>query len=107
MHFAICCSYSVLNGPDEIYTTVSFTFNQWFHAVLICHGPQDGISVYHDTTQVGMSMKYGRSTTPGTGQTLIGARDILASPYYTSVAVDEVKMWNRQISENEIENMYP
>ena len=106
--FWISCSYSVLDGETETYATVSYTPNQWFHAVMIYHGPQGFITVYHDATEVGTPSRYPRATTSGTGQMLIGARDIEeVSPYYSSVAVDEVKMWNRQISEDEISNMYP
>ena len=103
----ICCSYSILNGQTETFAIVSFTLNQWFHAVVIYQGPQDVFTVYHDTTQVGTSTNYGRGASKGTGQMLIGAMAIEGAPKYSSVAVDEVKMWNRQISEDEINNMYP
>ena len=97
----------MLNGQTETYTTVSYTPNQWFHAVMIYHGPQDVTAVYQDKTEVGTPIKYGRGASPGTGQTLIGVMNIEGTASYSSVAVDEVKMWNRQISEDEINSLYP
>ena len=67
-----------------------------------------GSTVYHDGTVVGpKAITYGRKTAPGTGRTLIGNMVLEANSYYTSVAVDEVKFWNRRISEDEVANEFP
>ena len=102
----------MLNGQNKSFAQAPYIEHQWFHTVLIYRGPQPQdfykIKIYHDGTLAGMGGEQGFPVPSGTGRTVIGAMHI-EEPWsvYTSLAVDEVKMWNRQISEEEINNMYP
>ena len=63
--------------------------------------------MYHDGSEIGTdTTKASTSTIPGNGRVEIGRRVLTSSTYYASVYVDEIKMYNRQLSESEIQNMY-
>ena len=71
---------------------------------MVYHGVAQGITAYHDGTEVGTDTeKYAGPKPNGNGQVLIGKR--YGDPH-TSVSVDEIKFYNRQLSEQEIGNMY-
>ena len=72
---------------------------------MVYHGVGQGITVYHDGTEVGTDIEkaFFGPKPMGNGQTLIGKR---GSGSYTSVSVDEIKFYNRQLSQEEIGNMY-
>ena len=77
----------------------------WVHSVMVYHGTGSGITVYQDGIRVGTStVKMDGSTVKrsGDGRVFIGKRVATGSQRYTSVLVDEVKMYNRQLSEDEI-----
>ena len=81
----------------------------WFHVALVYHGPNDGegITVYHDGTQVEHDdTRYNRSYTTGPGSMVIGRKYTNRDDYYTSVVVDELTMWNRQLSVQEIQDIF-
>ena len=42
----------------------------------------------------------------GNGRVEIGRRVLTSNARYASTYVDEIKMYNRQLSESEIQNMY-
>ena len=71
---------------------------------MVYHGTRSGITVYQDGTEVGRStVKEGVGSKPsGDGSVFIGRRVTLGGTFYGSVYVDEVKMYNRELSENEI-----
>ena len=65
---------------------------------MVYHGAGQGISVYHDGSKIGTDRdKASKSTVAGSGR----VDRINGSTY-----VDEIKMYNRQLSESEIQNMY-
>ena len=72
---------------------------------MVYHGVGQGITVYHDGTEVGTDTE--KALLPpkpmGNGQVLIGQRQ---GNRYLSVSVDEIKLYNRQLSQEEIGNMY-
>ena len=79
----------------------------WVHSVMVYHGTGQGISVYHDGSKIGTDRdKNTGNKTGGNGRVVIGRRVITSGTYYASTYVDEIKMYNRELSENEIQNMY-
>ena len=74
---------------------------------MVYHGYEQGITVYHDGIKIGTdTVKASSSTIAGNGRVEIGRRVLTSSTYYASTYVDEIKMYNRQLTENEIQNMY-
>ena len=117
-YFPMCLSSLLLWTCDQLYfryiidETIGYyvveipKFSGWVHGVMVYHGTGSGISVYQDGIRVGTStVKVGGSSDPktsGDGRVLIGKRVTTGNQRYTSVLVDEVKMYNRQLSEDEI-----
>ena len=78
---------------------------------IVYHGPNngEGFTVYHDGTQVEHDdTRYytGFSYTTGPGVVVIGRGYTDEDDHYTSVAVDELTMWNRQLSFQEIQDIF-
>ena len=70
-------------------------------------GVEQGITVYHDGSQVGTDTSREAATRiSGNGEVVIGRRAGLYNTLYASAYVDEIKLYNRQLSEDEITNMY-
>ena len=71
---------------------------------MVYHGEGMGITAYQDGSliqnEASKVMLDGTKPT-GNGNTIIGKRE-----RYISMLLDEVKMYNRQLSQNEIQNMY-
>ena len=97
------CAIDENDGAFIVETDISS--GGWVHMVMIYHGVGLGITVYHDGTEVGADTEkaFFGPKPMGNGQTLIGKR---GASSYTSVSVDEVKFYNRQLSQEEIGNMY-
>ena len=99
-------SYAIdqTNGPYVIDVTKPTC---WVHSVLVYHGVDQGITVYHDGSQVGTDTSREAATRiSGDGEVAIGRRAGLYNTLYASALVDEIKMYNRQLSQKEITNMY-
>ena len=75
---------------------------------MVYHGVGMGIPAYQDGLNIGTTTgKTSLSPKPrGGGRVEIGRRVLHSGPFYASAYVDEVKMYNRQLSESEIQNMY-
>ena len=71
---------------------------------MVYHGTRSGITVYQDGSEVGTSTGKvsGGSMPSGDGNVFIGKRITPGGTFYASVYVDEVKMYNKQLSEDEI-----
>ena len=79
----------------------------WVHSVMVYHEAGQGISVYHDGSKIGTDTdKASKSTVAGSGRVEIGRRVLPGGTYYASTYVDEIKLYNRELSENEIQDMY-
>ena len=81
----------------------------WFHLVVVYLGPNNvqGLVVYvNGTKEVTDTIMYRVANHPGNGKLIIGRRYTDWDHNYTSVAVDELTLWNRALSAQEIENLY-
>ena len=77
------------------------------HAVMVYHGVEQGITAYQDGSLVGTDMSRSQFSRPGgNGEVLIGRRVSMSGTFYASAYLDEIKLYNRQLSEEEIANMY-
>ena len=80
----------------------------WFHMVLVLQGNR-GIKVYHDKVvqnELVETINRTRLYTLGSGTTVIGKKFTDTEVHYASVAVDELTMWNRALSETEAAEIY-
>ena len=76
----------------------------WVHAVLAYHGVNQGITAYQDGREIGNTMtRQSVDRIAGNGEVVIGRR---LGSQYASAFVDEIKMYNRQLSQEEVTNMY-
>ena len=76
----------------------------WVHAVLVYHGDGLGFTAYEDGTKIGADPNktiVGLKPNGG-GAVFIGQIDY----HFASATVDEVKLYNRQLSQEEICDMY-
>ena len=75
---------------------------------MVYHGVGRGIIAYQDGMNIGTTTaKTVLSPKPrGDGRVEIGRRVLAGGPSYASTYVDEVKMYNRQLSESKIQIMY-
>ena len=74
---------------------------------MVYHGVGVGITIYHDGREiVRVSGTTGGSNPIGNGQVVVGRRTIAAGDRYASASVDEIKFYNRQLTQEEISNMY-
>ena len=83
--------------------------SDWIHVVMVYHGVGMDITAYHDGTEVGSltEKQSGNMKSSGNGNVFIGRRiGTNIGPRYASVYVDELKMYNSQLSEGEICKMY-
>ena len=93
---------------DVNYGFFYVTFNPifgWFHLVVVCLGPNNGqgLVVYVNGTEVDRDVLRSASLfQPGNGQLVIGKGNDL----HSSVAVDELTLWNRELSDQEITDLY-
>ena len=100
---SLICRY-VIDEVDGYYLIGTSTLNQWVHGVMIYHGEGLGITAYQDGSliQNQASKVVVNGTKPrGNRNTVIGKRE-----RYVSMLLDEVKMYNRQLSLEEIQNIY-
>ena len=96
-----------IDESDGHYIVFSGATTGWVHCVMIYHGVGQGITVYQDESKIGNDTSKGVSYTPtGNGQVVIGKRNGGQGNRYTSASVDEIKFYNRQLTQQEISNMY-
>ena len=79
----------------------------WFHLSLVLHGSGSGISIYMDGRWVGEKGWTAKEHSSGSGMVGIGALyTIERLHYFGSVTVDELTMWNRELTSEEIKKIY-
>ena len=96
-----------IDQPSGGLTIVTSLPTGWVHAVLIYHGEVEGTTLYHDKAKVGSQTSlFAQPMNKGTGIVFIGRRIDWSRSLYSSVYVDELKMYNRQLSQDDISRMY-
>ena len=96
-----------IDESDGHYIVYSGTTTGWVHSVMVYHGVGQGITVYQYGSQIGKDTSKNPEFKPrGNGQVLIGKRNGGGGNRYTSASVDDIKLYNRQLTQQEISNMY-
>ena len=85
--------------------------SQWVHHVFVLHhlgeGEGDAFSLYVNGVSVGgFTVVSGNRNQPGPGRMVIGRRCVNDDGYYASVVVDELLLWNRKLTQQEIQSIY-
>lgn len=76
--------------------------NRWYHLVAVANG--SNISTYIDGNMVGMPVSYNGTIRDMSEEFLIGAKG--SNQYYFNGLIDEVGVWNRALSQEEISGLY-
>ena len=98
------CSRYAIDQPNGNYVVETTKPTGWVHAVMVYHGVEQGITAYQDGIKVGTDTSRNPFSRPsGNGEVVIGRR---FGALYASAFVDEIKMYNRQLSQEEIATMY-
>ena len=87
---------------------INFTAGRWYHVVGVYNAQQPSCELYVDGVQISTDTT-GTVLTGSTfsGSTLLGRPgDITAAFRYFNGTMDEVAIWNRSLSNNEIVNLY-
>ena len=79
--------------------------SDWFQMVVVYHSAR--LTVHH----VGTLEQPDTSMDPGayrasSGRMIIGRKSVDINAFYTSVIVDELTLWNRSLTTQEINHMY-
>ena len=81
----------------------------WFHLVVVYLGPNNGqgLIVYVNGTAAGRdATRVADVNQQGNGQLVIGKKFIDSDNDYSSVAVDAMTLWSRELTVQEIEDLY-
>ena len=80
----------------------------WFMMTLVLRGPYAGIVAYHDTTPVAETNHYeDKTSNPGEGKIYIGRKRTNDNDNaYASLMADELTLWNRSLTAEEVEMIY-
>ena len=87
-------------------TTIS---PEWFHLVLnyLGSGPSQGVAVHQDCTEevTGQNIP-NQEHSPGFGVVVLGRFDALQDGRYSSVMIDELMLFNRKLTMEEVAILY-
>ena len=90
--------------------TVNFQTDKWIHVVFNYLGEDEdvgGINVYNDNALVGSKENgISQESTAGTVDVVLERRFTNDDNYYTSVQIDELMLFNRNLSASEVEAFY-
>ena len=102
-----CYFRVVVDEIDGWYHVDTRKPSGWAHVVMAYHGVGQGITEYVDGSQIGTdTSKQSGHNGMGTGQVSIGRRVFSGGSTYASVHVDELRMYNKKLSPEEIAKMY-
>ena len=99
---------------DGIYKLVNSSFyldrNEWYRITMVydpasTSGDYSGNKIYNDNEMYSIPRIVTRQHRPGIGQIVLGREYTDDNVMYTNVMIDDLKMWNRMLSHEEIINM--
>lgn len=98
------------SNPNTLvnYTGTSyFTDNNWRFVTVVCNKTANSVQWYRDGVSFGSSGTVGTTTTGSSNRTLkIGVINGAALANYYNGALDEVGIWNRALSADEVKDLY-
>ena len=102
-------------NPESGYYYIDLTaqLSQWLHYAFVLHGTGigigegDGFTLHENGVPVG-TLKHCNGTwnVAGPGAMVIGRRFVNEDGDYASVVVDELLMWNRKLTQLEIQKIF-
>ena len=82
----------------------------WFLITMVLRGPDDEVVIYHDATQVAQTTEKkvipDINSLPGLRRVFIGRKRVSHDQDYASIMVDELTMWNRKLTQEEVTQIY-
>ena len=98
-----------MRRPDGFFVVNHSRPTAWTHVVLNYSGT--AVILYYNKAEVNRDPALGGSgSTPGNDRVAIGRRSSDVDSFYDNIAVDELIFFNRQLGQEEIDdiyNMYP
>ena len=88
------------------YTISTSLGPEWFHMVIVYRN--GGFTVHHVGTFQETDSTVGdrnHTLSPG-GRMIIGRKSVDTNNFYTSIIVDELTLWERTLTNQEIQDMY-
>jgi len=79
--------------------------NQWNHVVFSCAGPGLATEVYLNGSMIGLSQNINAGSGCSASNLYFGV-DIFSQPEYITGALDDIGIWNRAITEEEVLALY-
>ena len=79
--------------------------DQWFQAVMIYEGPDEGAPHLHVSGEVKyLKETEGTRSRESSGHVVIGRRYVEEDDRYCTTMVDDLMLWSRSLTTNEVEN---
>ena len=104
--------YVIGTTSGHFYKSHSYSWDQWYHAAMVM-SPWDentgsnGITVYSDGVQRGTDTSFSsRGDEAVPGNVVIGRRAVGSDSLYSSLIVDEVTIFDKEIPEEDIRKIY-
>ncbi|MDA8696034.1 hypothetical protein N9C70_03890 [Flavobacteriales bacterium] len=92
------------SGNGQVLSGVNFPLNEWVHLTYVCGGVGAATEVYLNGDYVGQSL----NTTSGScgSSDLYFGVDVFSAPEYITGGLDDVGIWNRALSDEEVLALY-
>jgi hypothetical protein len=103
----IYAGFEIRTGPDHfIISPNTYNDGQWHYAVATYDGTTSALRLYIDGVQVASKSTAGAiPDNTGTQPVRIGANSLSLNQYFTGNA-DEVRVWNRELTAQEVSDQY-
>ena len=90
------------------YAITGTSTTGWVHAVMVYHGLGNGFTAYEGGEQIGadLDITNANASPSGNGWVYIGKRFAGATDKFATASVDDIKMYNHQLTQQEICGMY-
>jgi len=92
-------------GGGQELQNPGIELNQWNHVVFSCAGPGLATEVYLNGSLIGLSQNINPGSNCSASNLYFGV-DIFSHPEYISGALDDIGIWNRAITEEEVLALY-
>ena len=108
MNFPIytCRCDAVISSGFYTALKYSVDIDTWFHISFVYRGATDGVYLYFDGSFINSYSWTSLQTSAGSRVVEIGTLYTNPRQDYGSVIVDELTMWNRQLTSDEITQIY-
>ena len=92
------------SGNGQVLSGVNFPLNEWVHLTYVCAGIGANADIYLNGEYAGQSLNL-TSGSCGASNLYFGV-DIFSAPEYITGGLDDVGIWNRQLSAEEVQQVF-